>query len=125
MINSIFVSERLITDNVLVAHELMTHTNRKKKGKNEEMALRLDMSKVYDRVKWGCLKLIMTKLGFHEDWIRLVMRCVSSVTYAVRINGHPWGQIVPTRGLHQGNPLSLYLFLICAEGLSALLHKAV
>ena len=110
---------------MLVAHELMTHTNRKKKGKNEEMALRLDMSKVYDRVKWGCLKLIMTKLGLHEDWIRLVMRCVSSVTYAVRINGHPWGQIVPTRGLHQGNPLSLYLFLICAEGLSALLHKAV
>ena len=86
---SAFVSERLITDNVLVAHELMTHINRKKKGKNGEMALKLDMSKAYDRVEWGCLKLIMAKLGFHEDWIRLVMRCVSSVTYDVRINGHP------------------------------------
>ena len=62
---SAFVSERLITDNVLVAHELMTHINRKKKGKSGEMALKLDMSNAYDRVEWECLMLIMAKLGFH------------------------------------------------------------
>ncbi|XP_065638811.1 uncharacterized protein LOC136071439 [Quercus suber] len=67
----------------------------------------------------------MAKLGFHENWILLVMRCLSSVTYAVRVNGHACGHIVPTRGLRQGDPLSPYLFLICAKGLSALLHKAV
>ena len=122
---SAFVAERLITDNVLVAHELMHHINRKKKGKCGEMALKLDMSKACDRVEWDCLRQIMAKLGFHENWIRLVMRCVSSVTYAVRINGKPCGQITPTRGLRQGDPLSPYLFLICAEGLFALLHKSV
>ena len=52
---SAFVSERLILDNVLVAHELMNHINRKKKGRTGEMALKLDMSKAYDRMKWGCL----------------------------------------------------------------------
>ena len=67
----------------------------------------------------------MRKLGFHDKWIRLVMSCVSSVTYAVRVNGVPYGHISPTRGLRQGDPLSPYLFLIVAEGLSALLHKAV
>jgi len=45
---SAFVSERLIIDNVLVAHKIMNHINRKKKGKCGEMALKLDMSKVYD-----------------------------------------------------------------------------
>ncbi|KAL0011886.1 hypothetical protein SO802_006994 [Lithocarpus litseifolius] len=64
---SAFVSNRLITDNVLVAHELMHHINRKKKGKCGEMALKLDMSKAYDRVEWGCLQQIMAKLGFHEN----------------------------------------------------------
>jgi len=67
----------------------------------------------------------MKRLGFHDDWICIVIRCVSSVTYAVRINGQPYSKIQPTRGLRQGDPLSPYLFLIYAEGLSALLHNAI
>ena len=121
---SAFVAECLIIDNVLVAHELMDHINKKKKGKCGEMVVKLDMSKAYDRVKWECLQQIMRKLGFHEKWISIVMRCVSSVKYAIRINGQPCGQIRPTRGLRQGGPLSPYLFIICAKGLSALLHFA-
>ena len=95
-IQNAFVSERLITDNVLMAHEIMNHINRKKKGKCGEMALKLDMSKAYNHVEWGCLKQIVAKLGFHEDWICLIMRCVSLVTYAECVNGHAYGQIVPT-----------------------------
>ena len=120
---SAFVVERLIIDNVLVAHEVMNHINKKKKGKCGEMAVKLDMSKAYNRVEWECLQQIMWKLGFHEKWINIVMRCVSSVKYAIRVNGQPCGQIRPTRGLRQGDPLSPYLFIICVEGLLALLHR--
>ena len=121
---SAFVSERLIIDNVPMAHELMDHINKKRKGKDGEMALKLDMSKAYNRVEWRCLQKIIERLRFHERWIRIVMVCVSSVTYAIRLNDQPCGRVIPTRGLQQGDPLSLYLFLLCAEGLSALLHKA-
>ena len=51
------------------------------------------------------------------------MQCISSVTYVVHINGKPSGHIIPTRGPRQGDPLSPYLFLLCAEGLSTLIKK--
>ena len=53
------------------------------------------------------------------------MTCISTVTYSIRINGRPHGHIVPSRGIRQGDPLSPYLFMLCAEGLSALIKKGV
>ena len=83
------------------------------------------MSKAYDRVKWIWLEKIVNRLGFDEKWRNLVMQCVTTVTYSVKINGKPKGHIIPTRGIRQGNPLSPYLFLLCAEGLSSLIKKVV
>ena len=98
--------------------------NQKKFGIVGEMALKLDMSKAYDRVEWTCLESIMRKMGVHQKMIEVIMRCITTVTYSIRINGQTRGRIVPSRGLRQGDPLSPYLFLFCAEGLSALLRRA-
>uniref|UniRef100_A0A2N9GPD6 Uncharacterized protein n=1 Tax=Fagus sylvatica TaxID=28930 RepID=A0A2N9GPD6_FAGSY len=93
-------------------------------GKVGNMALKLDMSKAYDRVEWGFLKQVMVRMGFHDRWISLIMECISTVTYSILINGNPTGHITPTRGLRQGDPISPYLFLLCAEGLNGLIRKA-
>lgn len=67
---------------------------------------------------------MMEKMGFAAQWVQLIMRCISTVSYKIKINGELSETIVPERGLRQGGPLSPYLFLICAEGFSVLLNAA-
>lgn len=63
------------------------------------MALKLDMSKAYNRVKWCFLEKILLKLGFQESCVALIMECITTVTYSILVNGEPKGLITPTRGL--------------------------
>ena len=66
----------------------------------------------------------MQRLGFPEGWISRVTGCVTTPTFSVLINGKPYGHIQPSRGICQGDPLSPYLFLLCAEGFTSLLARA-
>ena len=52
-----------------------------------------------------------------------MMSYVTSTSFSVFINGKPYGMITTTKGLRQGDPLSPYLFLLCAEGFTSLLQK--
>lgn len=88
------------------------------------MTIKSDMSKAFDRIEWGFLRNVLNRFGFHELWVSWIMTCVTSVSYSYLINGAAQGKVNPSRGIRQGDPLSLYLFILCSEVLSGLLNKA-
>ncbi|XP_075649947.1 uncharacterized protein LOC142620467 [Castanea sativa] len=63
-------------------------------------------------------------MGFSNRRVDLIMAYVGSASYQVLVNGVPRGNIWPTRGIRQGDPLSPYLFLICSKALNQQLQHA-
>lgn len=60
---STFVLGRLIIDNTTIAYEMLHSMRNKRRSKTGHLAIKLDMSKAYDQVKWCFLKQIMLKIG--------------------------------------------------------------
>ncbi|XP_074323203.1 uncharacterized protein LOC141660141 [Apium graveolens] len=99
------------------------NTPRKYLGKVGVAGLKVDISKVYDRLEWPFIEMMMGRFGFPAKWIERVMSCVKTVSYSFLRNGDIFGDIAPHRGIRQGDPISPYLYIMCAEGLSGLIRE--
>lgn len=59
-------------------------------------------------------KLWMTLVRRFSD---LILHCISTSRMRVLWNGEALEEFHPSRGIRQGDPLSLYLFVLCIEKL--------
>lgn len=89
------------------------------------MAIKLDMSKAFDRVRWPFLEMVLLKFGFSNTWVNLILKTLRTITYKLKINGELSELITPQAGVRQGDLLSPYLFIIMAEALSTLLTNGM
>lgn len=87
------------------------------------MVLKLDMEKAFDRMEWSFLFRISKYLGFHFQWNRMIEQYISTVSFSILLDGSPFGNFFPQRGLRHGDPLSPFLFILRSEVLSRLLIR--
>ena len=105
-------------DGIILVHETI-HSIKVRKILG--MILKLDLSKSYDN--WNFLVGVLQTFGFFDQWIEWVMKLVSSSFFSILVNGTPSQPFQVSRGIHQGDPLSPFLFIIVTEGLGRMLKN--
>lgn len=111
-----FVSGRSILDNIIISQEEI-HSMRTTKDQTGWMAIKVDLEKAYNRIRWDFLHDTLLIVGLLVMIRKLIMNCVTTSTTQILWNGNVTSDFKPTHGVHQGNPLSPYLFILCMERL--------
>ncbi|GJU52083.1 RNA-directed DNA polymerase, eukaryota, reverse transcriptase zinc-binding domain protein [Tanacetum coccineum] len=121
-IQSTFVANRQILDGPFILNELVQWCKKKKK---QSMVFKVDFEKAYDSVRWDFVDDILKKFGFGEKWCRWIQSCLRSSRGSVIVNGSPTKEFQFYKGLKQGDPLSLFLFILVMESLHVSFQRVV
>lgn len=116
-LQSSFIPGRGTKDNAIVAQEVVHYMHHSKSTKGT-IAFKIDLEKAYDGLSWDFLKHTLRCFGIPGSIVSLIMWCVKSSNLSILWNGEKLQPFKPTRGLHQGDPLSPYLFVFCMEMLA-------
>lgn len=97
-----------------------------KKRKKKLIILKVNFEKAYDSICWDYLdRILLLFMGFGERWRSWVRAMFSDARSSVLLNGCPREEFQLFRGLHQGGPLSPFLFIIAMEGLHIVMEDVV
>ena len=89
------------------------------------MAIKLDLENSFNRVRHSFIFRVLKCFGISYELIKWVCTYISGPWIAPLINGHPNIFFKYSRGLHQGCPMSPFLYIIVVEALSRVLNKKI
>ncbi len=120
-LHAAFLKGRSILDSFATVNEILCWST---KNSLDNVGIKADFEKAFDKVRWGFLMNIMKCIGGNNRWCRWIEQCICNAPVAVLFNGTATKWIKTTRGLRQGDPLSPYLFLLVAETLARMTARA-
>ena len=93
-------------------------------NKKQGLVFKIHLEKAYYHVEWDFLDFTLEMKGFGLRWRKWMLGCLFNASYSIFVNGRPREKFRGSRGLHQGYPLSLFLFAIVVDGLGSFIDKA-
>lgn len=76
------------------------------------MAIKVDLTKTFDRVEGNLIASILTNLGFCKLFVDWILQCITTPSFSFLVNGSPYGHLTPSRGIRQEDLFSPFLFVI-------------
>ncbi|KAL0310468.1 UNVERIFIED_CONTAM: hypothetical protein Scaly_2925500 [Sesamum calycinum] len=118
-----FVPGRSISDNILLAQELLSGYNQKKLP--PRCTVKVDLQKAYDMVDWDYLLAVLRLFKFPNRFIMWIEQCITTASFSISLNGSIHGFFSSSRGLRQGDLISPYLFVLVMESLHLIIKSKV
>ena len=116
---SAFIPSRSISENVLLAQEIVRDYH-KEKG-NPHCTLKIYLMKVHDLVNWDFIIYILHCFSFPKKFLSWIKECITSPKFSICLNETLVGYFKGKKGLRQGDPLSPYLFVLAMEVFSRII----
>ena len=107
-----FLKNRSIAENTRLIYDIIDKLN---SNNQEGLLLLIDFEKAFDSVEWNFLDGALKVFNFGQSMRRWVKTFYKNINSSVLYNGHCSNCFSVSRGVRQGDPLSPYLFIICAE----------
>ena len=115
-----FIKGRYIGDNIRLLYDVLLHTE---KEKLPGLLLMIDFEKAFDSVSWTFLERALVFFNFPQCIVHWFKALYSNILACVHVNGQYSEWFSVQRGCRQGDPVSPYFYIICAEVLSLLIRK--
>ena len=106
---SAFIPGRSITDNILMAQELVRGYGRS--SLSLRCAIKIDLQKAFDCLNWEFVLNVLIVLQFPSMFIDWISACITSPRFSILVNGGLVGYFKGQGGLDKGTPsLPIFLF---------------